>query len=317
MQIYAGIAFYGENMKNHRNLLSFAIAFILTASTAHAGEAVQFENATHATRCAEEDNVYVKLIGAAIGHFTITATHPAYAGSIATDRTAPDFANCNQSHDTAIPFAPKDLTLYEDATYALIGHSFASFWRPESVDFRVGRTVTHGLHLVQLVRKTGGRRIKILVLYPADGYWRIKPLPQRGVTDTAYGSSFLIGPIEEEKRPFVRLSSIVFDPKRLEFRLDFATGAGTLRVVRDTPAETRLAVTLPRSHGAVPFAALRSMFVSPQMADTAEIVLNPGHRTLPIAEPFSTAATEAIFARSLPSQHNTSGPDIGFGDFAH
>jgi hypothetical protein len=304
-------------MKNHRNLLCVAVALILTAFTANAGEAVQFENATHATRCAEEDNVYVKLTGAAIEHFTITAMHPAYAGGIATDRTAPDFANCDQSHDPAFPFTPKDLTLYEDADYALVGHSFGSFWRPESVDFRVGNKVTRGLHLVQLIRKTGGRRIEILVLYPADGYWRVKPLPPHGIADTAYGSSFLIGPIEEEKRPFVRLSSILFDPKRLEFRLGFATGAGTLRVVRDTPTETRLSVTLPKSHGTEPFAALRSMFVSAQMADTAEVVLNPGHRTLPIAGPFSTAGTEAIFARSLPSQHNTSAPDIGFGDFAH
>lgn len=304
-------------MKNHRNLLCLAVALILTAFSANAGEAVEFENATHATSCAEEDNVYVKLTGAAIEHFTISATHPAYAGGIVTDRTAPDFANCDQSHDTAYPFAPKDLTLYEDADYALVGHSFASFWRPDSVAFRVGNTVTRGLHLVQLIRKTGGRSIEILVLYPADGYWRVKPLPPRGIADTAYGSSFLIGPIEEEKRPFVRLSSIVFDPKHLEFRLGFATGAGTLRVVRDTPTETRLAVTLPKSNGAAPFAALRSMFVSAQMADTAEIVLNPGHRTLPIAEPFSTAATEATFARSLPSQHNTSAPDIRFGDFAH
>lgn len=166
------------------------------------------ENASQATQCAEEDNVYVKLVGAGIRRFTIEARHPAYAASIETDSTAPDFAHCNQSHDPSYPFAPKDLTLDEDADYALVGHSFAHFWRPESVDFRVGGTVTRRLHLVQLFRKAGGRRTEILVLHPADGYWRAKPLPPPGIEDTAYGSSFLFGPIEEEGRPFVRLSHV-------------------------------------------------------------------------------------------------------------
>jgi hypothetical protein len=256
----------------------------------------------------------VKFARAGIRRFTIEARHPAYAAGIAVDSSAPDFSNCDQSHDPAYSFAPKDLTLYEDADWALVGHSYASFWRPESVDFKVGREVTPGLHLVQLIRKIGGRRIEILVLYPSDGYWRAKPLPPAGIADTAYGSSFLVGPIEEDGRPFVRLSAVEFDPGRLEFRLGFKTGMGSLRVVGASPAGTRLLVTLPRS-GTGPFAALRSMFVSNDMADTAETVLNPGHRTQPILAPDPAEATEAIFARSRPSRHNTSAPDLRFGDF--
>jgi len=262
-----------------------------------------------------EDNVYVKLVGVGTRRFTIEAKHPAYAASIETDSTAPDFAHCDQSHDPSYPFAPRDLTLYEDADYALVGHSFAHFWRPESVDFRVGGTVTHGLHLVQLFDKAGGRRTEILVLYPSDGYWRAKPLPPPGIADTAYGSSFLIGPIEEEGRPFVRLSQVTFDPKRVEFSLGFAAGVGTLRVMSASPAGTRLAVTLPELSGPAAFAALRSMFVSPEIADTTEIVLNPGRRTIPILAPIAEEATEVTFARSLPSRHNRSAPDLSFGDF--
>src|SRR5581483_8391571 len=136
----------------------------LFALPAYAGEAVRVENASHPTRCAEEDNVYFKFEDARIRHFRVEARPPAYA--IAQDIAAPDFSQCDQSHDPSYPSVPKDVLLYEDADWMLVGHTYASFWRPEHVDFRVEGTVTHGLHLVQLIRKIGGRRVEILVLYP-------------------------------------------------------------------------------------------------------------------------------------------------------
>ena len=59
------------------------------------------------------------------------------------------------------------------------------------------------------------------MVYPADGYWRVKPLPPPSLTDTAYGSSFLFGPIEEGTRPFVAIRSIAFEPATMTFRLVF------------------------------------------------------------------------------------------------
>jgi hypothetical protein len=114
----------------------------------------------------------------------------------------------------------------------------------------------------------------------------------------------------------VILSSVDFDPPRLEFALGFKTGVGKLRVTSASPAGTRLEVTLPRSSGSAPFAALRSMFVLPEMADTAEIVLNPGRRVIPILASIDERATEADFVRATPSRHNTSAPDLSFNDFA-
>jgi hypothetical protein len=287
-----------------------AVAFLL-ARPAHAGEAVRIENASHPTRCAEEDNVYVKFEGAGIRHFAIEARPPAY--TVTRDVDAPDFANCDQSHDPSYPSVPKDVLLWQDAGWMLVGHTYAGFWRPEDVAFRVGDTVTRGLHLVQLIRKIGGRRIEILVLYPADGYWRAKPLPADDKPDTDYGSSFLIGPIEEQGRPYVQLSSVTFDPRRLEFDLAFKNGSGLLRVVSATSTVTRLDIEMPAAKDGAPFAALRSMYVTDDMADTAEIKI--GDHTSPILAPLDIQAADALFSRSHPSRHNTSAPDLRFFDF--
>ena len=292
------------------------IVLTLSALSAWAGEAVRIENATKPTRCAEEDNVYVKFIGTGIRHLTIEALHPHYLGDMKADQTAPDFSHCDMSNDPSYKFTPKDVTLFDNGTYRLVGHTFGGFWRPESVDFRVGSTVTRDLHLVQLIRNIDGHWIEILVVYPSDGYWRAKPLPPPGVADTAYGSSFLIGPVEEHGRPFVPLKSIVFDPTTLTFTLGFRNGDGALRVAEASPSRTRLEVTLPPGGGI--FAALRSMFVATAMADTAEAVVRTANGATvkkPILAFADAEGTEAVFGRSIPSRHNTSAPDMRFGDF--
>ncbi len=295
-----------------------ALAVLFVTGLAMAGEVVRIENASRPTRCAEEDNVYVKLIGAGITRLRVEARHPAYLQDLREDRTAPDFSDCDVWHDPSYAFEPRDVVLFENADYLLMGHSFKSFWRPESVEFRVGGEVTRGLHLVQLIRKTEGRRIEILVLYPSDGYWRAKPLPPAGTADTAYGSSFLIGPIEEERRPFVALSSIEFVPSALLFRLRFRQGEGSLRVAEASSERTSLDITLPPIGEGSAFAALRSMFVSTAVADTAEVMVSADGRDRRIGSilDFTTAEAQAVtFARSAASRHNTSAPDLRFSDF--
>jgi hypothetical protein len=281
---------------------------------AFAGMPVHIENASQPTRCAENDNVYVKFSGPGISHFTVAARHPAYGPAIVHDETAPDFTACDQSHDPSFSFTPLDLVLFEDADYRLVGHRYATFWRPEAADFRVGATVTHGLHLVQLIRKLGGRPIEILVLYPSDGYWRLKPLPPPGVADTAYGSSFLVGPIREQGRPYVPISSVEFVRSDLSFHLEFASGQGVVRVSEASPDGTAVSVDLPESAGVSPWAALRSMFTGTAMADVAEATVES--KTTPILQLGTVDAKAIRFGRSSPSRHNTSAPDLEFGGFS-
>jgi hypothetical protein len=307
-------------MPRHLILLAAAVGLSIAAlaPAAQAGDIVQVENIPRSTQCAEEDNVYVKFSGRGIVRFAIEALPPAYLATLRKDNTAPNFANCDMSHDVTYPFKRRDLLLYEDRNYRLMGHTYDRFWRPERVPFRVGKKVVSGLHLVQLLRKTNGHWIEVLVVYPSDGYWRAKPLPPPQFADTAYGSSFLVGPIEEDGRPFVPIDSIEFVPGRLEFHLVFKSGAATLRLAEASPARTRLEVSFSPAAGNAPFAALRSMFVSPLEADTAEAVIaSPGFSPVTIPMPnLALAETGDItFARSVPSQHNTSAPNMRFADF--
>lgn len=289
----------------------------LVAQCAAAAVAVDFVNASRATRCAEEDNVYVKLLGSGITSFRISAEHPPYIAAVSKDSTAPDFIHCDMSQDPSFPFAPRTVMLYEDAKTRLMGHSFSTFWRPDVADFHVGEKNERGLHLVQLIRRRPQGDVEILVVYPADGYWRLKPLPPSPLPDTAYGSSFLFGPIEEDTRPFVAIRSITFEPETMTFRLVFRNGTrGVLTVIDATPARVSLALALdPAVATDRPFAALRSMFVTPMQADVAVAAL-PGGSSTPILDFGRMHARSARFGRITQSQHNLSAPDLVFEEFS-
>lgn len=282
---------------------------------------VEFVDASQPTRCAEEDNVHVPIRGEGVAAFRVVAEHPPYVAAIVEDSTAPDFTDCDMSNDPVFRFSPRTVVLHEDATLRVVGHAFETFWRPEQVEFRVGDRVERGLHLVQLVRRGAQRDVEMLVVYPSDGYWRAKPLPPPNLPDTAYGSSFLVGPVEERGRPMVAIERIDFDPARLRFELAFADGRrGTLAIAEASPARLDLAVTVdPPLPATRPFAALRSMFVRTDQADVA-IARTPADgeaaRSAPVMGFGGFRATEARFGRVEPSRHNLSAPDMVFKGFA-
>jgi hypothetical protein len=280
--------------------------------------AVDFVNASRATRCAEEDNIYVKVLAAGITSFRISAEHPPYIAAIRKDSTAPDFATCDFSGDPSFRFKPRKVVLYQDAAIRLVGHTFVGFWRPDVVDFHVGSRNERGLHLVQLIKRGPRGEVEILVVYPADGYWRVKPLPPKTLRDTAYGSSFLFGPVEEDTRPFVAIRSISFEPATMTFRLSFRNEtSGVLTVAEATSASTRLTLSLdPPVAADTPFAALRSMFVTPAQADVAVAAWPREQGAAPILEFSRTNAPSARFGRIKQSRHNLSAPDLVFDEFA-
>ncbi len=288
------------------------------------------ENASTPTLCAETDNVYLKVTSAAVRRFTVEALHPAYAGTIVADRTAPDFRHCDMSGDPAHPAEPRRVTLYETGDMQLIGHTFPSFWRPATVPVRVGARVETGLHLLQLFTKYRERTEEVLVLYPADGYWRARPLPPEHLSYSAYGSSFLVGPIEtagsssagssSASRPFVDIRDIAFDPATRTFRLAFARGGeGTLRLDAVDREHVVLDVTLGGAVAPGPFAALRSMFVTDTNADVAQVTWRaPGGKFWEVAPVMTFGRADVMeltAGRSLPSRHNTSAPDMIFRSF--
>ena len=168
--------------------------------------AVEVTNASEPVLCAEKDNVTINLASKDVRHLRIEAAHPAYIGSLQRDSFEADWTGCNAAGDPAPGPAqpPRRTTLYEDIELWVVGLTFPSFWRPATATVRIGERVTTGVHLLQvwMIRPMGGE--EVLVLYPQDGYWRLRPMAPAGMAPTAFGSSFLIGPVEVEGRPIVQ-----------------------------------------------------------------------------------------------------------------
>jgi hypothetical protein len=302
-----------------------AVAMLLAAlGAARAADALAVEviNASEPTQCAEKDNVYLKLQSGVATRFKIEAAHPAYIGTVAVDRWKPDFSHCDMAGDPAFKFNKRRKTIYETEEWQLVGLTFDSFWRPNQVPVRVGGTVETGFHLLQLWTRYQERAEEVLVLYPADGYWRARPLPPQNLRWSAYGSSFLIGPVETAGRPFVDIREVAFDPATRTFTLQFARGgSATLRLDALDQERIVLDVALSAPIAAErPFAALRSMFVRDDNADVAKV----GWRAkdgaawlqMPVMDFRSASAAELWAGRTLPSRHNTSAPDMVFRNFS-
>jgi hypothetical protein len=300
-------------------LFVFAVTGAALAADALAVDVI---NESEPTLCAEKDNVYLKLQSGAARRFTVEAVHPAYAGTIVVDRFAPNFANCDMSNDPVFKSERRQVTIYESAEWRLVGHTFDSFWRPNQVPVRVGNRVENGLHLLQLWTSRHGGFDEVLVLYPADGYWRARPMPPANLRWSAYGSSFLIGPVETQGRPLVDIRDVTYEPETKTFTLNFVRGgSATLRVERLDDERIVLDVNLSQPAGAQrPFAALRSMFVSEGNSDVARIGWRAKDGQLWREEQvmqFKRATAAELWAgRLVPSRHNLSAPDMVFRDFS-
>jgi hypothetical protein len=304
----------------------YRLTLILTllAGLAAAEElSVEARSEGYHTLCAEMDNVLIALEGEPVRRFTIRARHPAYIAGREDDSMAPDFTNCDFPDE---PIWTTDETfdrvLYEDDAILLRGLRFTRSWRPENVPVRiVGGARVENVQLTQLHVKRPGGTSEVLVLYPQDGYWRPRPLPPAGRAETGFGSSVIIGPIEVDRRPLVRMREVVFDPETLSYRLDFvAGGSATVRVAAVGPDEIRLEVTFDHGIGGGPFAMLSSMHVAPDNADVSVVAARQAGRPFwsqtPVTDFEGTRAAEYVFGRETPSRHNYSAPDIAFGPFA-
>ena len=284
--------------------------------------AVTVDNKSRPTACAEEDNVYLRLQSPEVKSFHIEARHPRYIGTLTVDQKEPDFAHCDFAKKPPSPtrtFTPRQVTLYEDTDWRLIGFTFETFWRTDSVSVRVGSRVENDIHLFQLWSLSHGTPEEVLVLYPTDGYWRARPLTPSNLPSTAYGSSFLIGPIEVKDRPFVDIADVTFDPTAAAFTLRFVKGGEARLQVADLDrTHIALDVTFDRAIADGPFAAIRSMFVAEDNADTARVAWRDAGgamRSVPVLDFTSASVAEVGAERVVPSRHNIAAPDMVFGNF--
>lgn len=285
------------------------------------------ENASRVTRCAEEDNVYVKLSGPALTGMRIEARQPSYIKQLRVDDSSADFSDCHFSADEnpVYHFAPKRLVLWEDEQWVLVGNTYATFWRPNEVPVAIDGKVTTQLHLLQLHKKdttepTAGRH-EFLVLYPPDGYWRAKPIPALPLPSSTYGTSFIVGPVTDAARPFVNITRVEFVPEQLSFELSYEDGShGRMRVLEVSRDKLALHYQQDKPRGDTqPLAAIRSMYVTDQKADVAEVTLRASPDASPVVTQISSfkrsQASDVAFGRSVISKHNPSAPDMWFGEF--
>ncbi|MFO1146910.1 MAG: hypothetical protein U1E62_00930 [Alsobacter sp.] len=284
--------------------------------------AVTVQGRSKPTLCAEDDNVYVTFSSSTLRHFRIDARPPSAIGAIVVDSTAPDFTDCVIADQ---PPGPEDkvdrIVLFEDDALQLVGYRHAEFWRKGDVPLKVGDREEHQLHLVQLfVKRPDKDPYEYLVLYPLDGYWRARPLPPERLPQVAYGTSFLVGAVEDKERPVVELKSIKFVPAVKSFELTFPEGdVATVRVTDLSEKAASIEVVMEQPVKGRPFAALRSMFVTEVNADASHVFWKEqkakGWRTKPVMDFRRAFATEVRLGRVAPSRHNTSAPDTILWDF--
>jgi len=127
--------------------------------------------------------------------------------------------------------------------------------------------------------------------------------------------------VKEGARPVVELAKVEFVPDALTFRLDYADGShGAMKLLQIDRDKLALAYEHDRPQPASqPLAAIRSMYVTPERADVAEVSWRtsatgrPTTETLPV---FARAtAYDVSFGRTVLSRHNPSAPDMWFGAF--
>ena len=282
---------------------------------------VRVENNSVPELCAEKDNIELDFISPRLRHMQIQAVHPSYINTIVSDRWAPDWSSCDLSHDPKFFAQARRRTFWETPEFWMTGYTFPSFWRPNDVSIRVGDTVEKGFHLIQLWMWHRERAEEIMVFYPPDGYWRIRPLPFEDMRWTAYGSSFLVGPVETQERPIVAFEEIIFEPDTRSFILKFKLG-GQARVALKNIDQDRLTLDVGFSDampGGRPFAALRSMYAMQTMSDAAIVAWRSkrgkGWEEAPVIRFPGASATEVWVGRHLPSRHNLSAPHMVFSKF--
>lgn len=303
------------------------LAVALTLGGARAasldGLAVEVKNESEPVLCAEKDNVAISLASKDVRSFRIEAAHPVYLSPFGRNVWEADWTACDMAADPSYqaPVPPRRVTIHDGIDLWVIGYTFPSFWRPATATVRIGDRVEKGLHLIQVwTLRTDGSE-EVLVLYPQDGYWRVRPHAPRPMRNTAYGSSFLVGPVEFEGRMIVKIKEVVFDPPTRTFTLHFERGgSATLAMVGIDENRLALNVAFDRAIQDRPFAVLRSMYVTEFNNDVARIaVREKGARSWRednIMKFDRAMATDIWTGRLSPSQHNTTSPDMVFNSFS-
>jgi len=309
-------------------VLALACGMADAASRTQLG--IEIVNKSEQQLCAEKDNVSLMFTNPAVRSFRIEAAHPLYVDMLSKDNIAPDWTACDIAPDpaAAVQEAPKKTTIYEDVDLSVVGFSYPGFWRTNEVPVHVGDKTKSGFQYLQVWVRADERMEEVLVLYPSDGYWRARPLSPPNLGWSAYGSSFLVGPVEDivapggGTRPAVDIKRVSFDPKTRTFTLEFVRGGqATVKIAALDHQHQVIDVAFDAAVSGMPFGGLRSMYVTRFNNDVANTaVLEAGAqawREEAVMNFTGAKAATSIWAgRHTPSRHNTSSPDMVFSGFS-
>ncbi len=186
------------------SLIALALVFA-TAAYAADDLAVDVQNASEPILCAEKDNVYLKLISPTCGASPSRQCIPNYIGTLTADRSDFDLNNCpDLAAAPVITEKPKPHHDFRNARPAACRHHDPELLAQE-----------HGAGASRRPRRE--RRATVAALgaraRPRRGSagtlsagWLLARAPAAAgepASWSAYGSSFMIGPIEFEQRPLV------------------------------------------------------------------------------------------------------------------
>jgi hypothetical protein len=306
-------------------LVSLALVAGVARAASLDGLAVDVKNESEPVLCAENDNVTLSMTNPDVRSFRIEATHPVYLSPDLSNGWEADWTACDMAADSVFagPVPPRTVTLYEEDEMRIVGHTFVKFWRPATATVRIGDRVEAGLHRIEVwvLRPGGITSEQVLENYPQDGYWRARPMAPAKMGSMTYGSSFVVGPIETDGRPIVKIKEVVFDPKTRSFTLNYEkSGSATLKLVTIDQHRLGIDVSFDRSMGARPFAMLRSMYISELNNDVARIAVREKGANRWREDNIMTFgranATDIWTGRLTPSQHNTTSPGLMFNSFS-
>lgn len=299
-------------------LVMVTVAGSWTAAGEPAPPTVRAVNHSYKTIYEEEDNVHVAFqapAGQRVVRFSVEARHPDYV--IGQDNGEP--GQLVPANDPAFAYADSgSFKVYDDGTTYIMAVRMGAFWRPQAMTVRVGQSSLENAHFLQVHRRLPGTDSypQIAVLY-TDGNIRLKPFPQPGRSDQLFGSSIIIGPAGDERRPVCDLASLEYLPQADAFKAVYRSGgSATLRLRALDRQVLRLEVEPDYSGPA--FARFRSMYVADGNSDADQLRWHDAAgqwQEDPILAFKSAEGGQFLLARHIRSRHNTSAPDYWVGNF--
>lgn len=284
---------------------------------------VRVRNQSTAPSCEGPENLVLTFVSETVRRLRIEARHPAFTTALATDADVPSYLGCPTDPAAAMPVAPEGAgqVLVETAELRVSGHGAPGFWRAAAVPVKVGDKRFDGLGRLDVALKRNGAVVTVLQLYPADGSWRLRPLPPPHLARTAFGAAVLIGPVAQERQVLVKPASIAIAATGRTFTLTFEAG-GSAEVTLAGVDDQRLSLdTTFAQPVTAPFAALRAHYVMQGEADITRIAWrSSGSAALgeaPVMSFTDTPDVTLLWAgRLTPTRPAPTAPDLVFSGFA-